>query len=309
MKKFIKYGLSLVIASFIISCSSDDDGVLDTVDPVVLMNSPSNMDEFDPGDEINFDISFVDNVALASYKIDIHWAGDGHTHRPSPMHDHDDLIEWDFEVTGNLTGTVDQVQMTVPIPENAKHDLYHVGVIVLDEAGNEGRMFIDIVIGDVDHDHNHNELDIAEFIILDRGHSPHLEILDTHGNHWHGAFSNGITLHATDNEPIPGDSSWYVRGKAEDEPEAVSLGVTARENHGNHTHSVNIPSEYRLEAELTNPDKADVLYITESHGDHVHFVGLSEGHAHIVFKLVRQSDDEVVYTSPSLRFDVHDHHD
>ncbi|GEM_PF-1212183 len=303
--------LVLALAVFTYSCSSDDDGVMDTEDPVIMLNTPEDRAQFQPGEEIHIDVDFTDNVALSSYKIDIHWAGDGHSHRLVPMHDdhdHDHGEQFDFEETGELSGTEDHIHMHIEVPENAMHGPYHLGVIALDAAGNETTVFRDIAIGDYDFDHDHDhELQVDGFEILDRGHSPHQVILDAHGNHWHGSFSNGITLHATDNDPIPGSSSWYERGPAESQPEAVSLGVRAFEDHGDHTHDISIPGMYRLEAVLTHSGDEDILYISESHGDHVHFVGLADGHAHIVFQLVRQSDGEVVYTSPEFEFEVHDH--
>lgn len=158
--------LLLALAVFTYSCSSDDDGTLDSEAPVVVINEPHLEEAFMPGEEIHIDIDATDNVALASYKIDIHWAGDDHSHRPSTMSDddHDHYAEWDFEVTGDLNSTEDHIHMHVDIPIEFMHEgemklikegEYHFGVIVIDQAGNETSAFRDIFIGD-DHGHDHD---------------------------------------------------------------------------------------------------------------------------------------------------------
>ncbi len=167
---------------------------------------------------------------------------------------------------------------------------------------------LNVLVVHDDHDHD-DELEVDEFIILDRAHSPHEPIADVHDGHWDGDFADGIALSITDEDIVPGSSDWYERGAAGTEPQAVSLGVQAFEIHDDHSHEISIPGSYRLEAVHAHSEDEDVLYISESHGDHVHFVGIGEGHAHVIFQLVDQSNDEVVYESPEFEFDVHGHDD
>lgn len=158
--------LLLALAVFTYSCSSDDDGTLDSDAPVVVINEPHLEEAFMPGEEIEVDIDVTDDVALASYKIDIHWAGDDHSHRPSTMNedDHDYYAEWDFEISDTLSDTSGKILMPISIPIEFMHDgemklikegEYHFGVIVIDQAGNETSAFRDLFIGD-DHDHDHD---------------------------------------------------------------------------------------------------------------------------------------------------------
>lgn len=171
MKKYLVYGLSLALATSIMSCSSDDDAPRDSSAPIIVLNEPFEDEEFEPGEEIHFDADFTDDVALQSYKADIHYAGDGHSHRPAPMsenhdHEHEHSVEWDFEITGMISGTSANAHMHIDIPNLIEHDgemhpikegLYHFSVFALDTAGNQSMIVRDIFIEshhDNDHDHD-----------------------------------------------------------------------------------------------------------------------------------------------------------
>ena len=293
---FTLVGLLFLLLST--SCSSDDDGMMDNQRPEITIHIPEVNQQFDPGEEFFVSMTFTDNVALSSFKFDIHMPSDGHTHRSVPMHDDHELEGWSFEVMGDLEGKEQTIDISEMIPDDAIHGLYHFHIIVLDESGNEARAFRDVIIGD--YELEEVELQVNSFELLDRAHHPHKEILYAHSDHWHGDFTNGIILSSTTNEPIPGSSSWYERGALEDQPEAVSLGVKAYETQGNEVSEINIPQAYRLEAVHTLESGEDALYISASHGDHIHLVGIGNGYALITFQLVRQADGEVVYTSPEI---------
>lgn len=134
--KSIYFFLALFTTFIITSCSSDDDGGTDTVPPTIAIIEPHDDDVFAPGDFIEIEIEFTDNVALASYKIDIHYSGDGHSH---------DLMggfQWEYEESGTLSGTSQTVTTSVQIPEflgdiAIEEGAYHFGVYCLDAAGNE----------------------------------------------------------------------------------------------------------------------------------------------------------------------------
>ncbi len=155
MKKInLVYVLSLTVL-FFTSCSDDDDNNVDTTRPVIVLNEPTDHQEFLPGEEIHFDADFSDNVELGSYKIEIHDASDGHSHR-SAHDDHD--VAWAYEITNQFEAGLrnQNVHTHIDIPvtingEPIKEGHYHLGVFCTDRAGNQSQVFVEIVIGE----HNH----------------------------------------------------------------------------------------------------------------------------------------------------------
>ncbi len=146
-KHFLIYASLLLGTTFIISCSSDDGGNLDTQKPVIVLNEPTNEQAFHPGDEIFIDADFSDNVALASYKIEIHSAGDGHTHKQT------EEGEWSYMETNTIQGNPKnytankqiEIPLTVQGIEIAEGH-YHLGIYLVDTSGNEQQKFIEIEI-------------------------------------------------------------------------------------------------------------------------------------------------------------------
>lgn len=153
--KSIYFFLALFTTFIITSCSSDDDGGTDTVPPTIAIIEPHDHDEFEPGETMHVEIQFADNVALASYKIDIHYAGDGHSHDAR-----DEYEEWDFELQGTLSGTSQTIHAEIEIPEmidghHIREGEYHFGVYAIDAAGNQSVVWIKIEIDDhAHHDHD-----------------------------------------------------------------------------------------------------------------------------------------------------------
>lgn len=147
------YILTFFAAITIVSCSNDDDNI-DTVPPAIQIVEPHAHEEFEAGHAIHAEIIFSDNEALASYKIDIHYAGDGHSHGFT-----DDFEEWDYEQEGTLQGSDYTLHANIDIPEeiNGKpiqEGEYHFGVFCIDAAGNQNVVWRIIVIGEHDgHDH------------------------------------------------------------------------------------------------------------------------------------------------------------
>lgn len=146
MKKY-KSIYAFAFIAILFSCSSDDNSVTDTEKPAIVIHAPTNDQEFHTTDEIYANISFSDNVELASYKIDIHFAGDGHAHRQMQ----DDFIEWNYETAGIISGKNDKINLNITIPENTKEGHYHFGVYALDQAGNQEVQWIELNI----HSHAH----------------------------------------------------------------------------------------------------------------------------------------------------------
>lgn len=159
--------LTLFIAAvFLTSCSSDDDATLDTEKPTISIIEPHNDDEIAPGGEIHFEALFTDNVALASYKIEIHDDFDDHTH--AQVKSSHDLNPWSYEevfqIPAGQTSFEADNHIEVPTTFNGQpisEGIYHLGVYVTDTSGNEEQAFVTIHIendhGDEDEDHGHED--------------------------------------------------------------------------------------------------------------------------------------------------------
>ncbi|MBS7333707.1 MAG: DUF4625 domain-containing protein [Weeksellaceae bacterium] len=128
------------------SCSSDDDK-LDTEKPKIVLGKPTDHQSYELGSTIEVQAILSDNVELGSYKIDIHSDGDGHEHRST-------TTNWDFSDTGVIEGNKEYVlNKTIQIPAgNITEGHYHLGIMVIDKAGNETESYIEIVVGE---DHHH----------------------------------------------------------------------------------------------------------------------------------------------------------
>lgn len=146
--------LSAIFCSslLILSCDKDDDAK-DTTPAVVTISEPGNEEAFAPGSEIHFEAVFSDNVQLASYKVDIHFNGDGHAHKLLANTEETHEV-WDFEYTNKLYGKSQKVHehFDVPTLVNGKpieEGEYHFGVYVIDAAGNQSVVWkkIDIMTG------------------------------------------------------------------------------------------------------------------------------------------------------------------
>ncbi len=147
MKKHIIKLIIPVLALFVVSCSSDDDS-LDSSAPTIVVEEPTMHEEFALGDEIHFDALFTDDVELASYKIDIHNNFDGHEHRGVVPYHNDEPWTYQESFTIPHGNTEYHVHQHIDIPNNILPGDYHFGVILIDAAGNESQVYLEIVIGD-----------------------------------------------------------------------------------------------------------------------------------------------------------------
>jgi hypothetical protein len=145
--KFIILFSIITIVSFS-SCSDD----VDTQNPVIKVNQPRDHDNFHTGDVIEFDAEFSDNQELSEMKIDIHYAGDGHTHKSFRYNGE---VEWDWDTIIRLAGQFQHVQFSINIPDNAKHGEYDFLVFCTDKAGNESFVVLDFDIEKEENDPDH----------------------------------------------------------------------------------------------------------------------------------------------------------
>ncbi len=176
MKKLNFLLMYFVAALLLVSCSSDDedDSTVqpDTERPVVTLNRPTDGEKFEPGDRIHADGNITDNVALSQMRIDVHWAGDGHSHGKTSN-------RWEYVEDIDISGTSWDFHEHITIPDDAEDGKYHFIVYALDAAGNQSEWVeIDIYIED-DHDHGGGG----------HGHGPELDLttpnhdgeMDVHG--------------------------------------------------------------------------------------------------------------------------------
>ncbi|UUV20136.1 DUF4625 domain-containing protein [Paenimyroides aestuarii] len=149
MKKLVSLSFALVSLIAISSCS-DDDAVVDTTKPTVEILAPTDHQEVEPGSVLNIKANLADNVGLASYKIEIHSAEDGHEHKAKQLLAADFEYNSVQEVSGNATNH--SVDHNVSIPTDVAEEHYHVGITVIDVNGNQNQQFVEVFIG---HDHQH----------------------------------------------------------------------------------------------------------------------------------------------------------
>jgi hypothetical protein len=143
--QILVYITSIFVLITFQSCSSDDESA-DTTKPFIVLVSPDEDQHFHAGETIEFQGVFSDNVALASYKIEIHHAEDGHTHK-------NENAEWYYVITANIPGNVSayNANHSIEIPtqidgQPIETGHYHLGVFLIDSSGNEQQKFIEIGI-------------------------------------------------------------------------------------------------------------------------------------------------------------------
>lgn len=145
MKTF-KHVLAIITTLTLFSCSSDSTSP-DTEKPTISIVKPTDEQSVLSGENLAIEIAFSDNVELASYKIEIHYSGDGHSHNRLNTQNED--IPWNYHSEGNLSGKNDIIYSTVQVPINAEHGMYHFGVYALDRAGNQNIQWVEL---DVEHE-------------------------------------------------------------------------------------------------------------------------------------------------------------
>jgi len=158
--KFISVLAIMIALASCSSCSSDDNK--DGEKPTLNIVAPTNGQTVHAGDDMHVDIDFYDNEGLASWKIDIHWAGDEHDHQHKSANvSEDDHVKWSFEKTGDISGKTANLHIHIDVPANTEEGKYHFGVYAIDKAGNQEVQWIDLDIhnhgeGDHDDDHDHD---------------------------------------------------------------------------------------------------------------------------------------------------------
>lgn len=181
---------SIIIAAVallgVLSFSACEMDNVDNEKPMIRIVAPVEDELVKPGSDIHFEVELSDNVALASYKVNIHGAFDGHTHNHAVGSDaalrsvEDEGVEFsktwlesDFialgeepiagkrnatvhhhhiEIPASIIRTINGEQKEMPLKEGH----YHFIVYCTDESGQESFAATEIVISydAVDHDHH-----------------------------------------------------------------------------------------------------------------------------------------------------------
>ena len=140
----IKYIVLLFVSTLIVACESSEE--LDTQKPEINILTPTEHQEIELGQTIEFVAHVSDNVALASYKLEIHRADDGHQHRS-------ESVPWHFEIVENLSGNTAEITHQIPVADTVLEGHYHIGLFVIDQSGNQNQQFVEVYVGEEDHQH------------------------------------------------------------------------------------------------------------------------------------------------------------
>lgn len=153
--KTLEIFATLTLALTLASCEADGD----TTKPEITLESPAEGETFAAdGDGIHFEMELSDDVALGSYKVEIHNNFDGHDHASvtvmrSETVDFSYTNTW-YDIAGQRNATIHHHEIV--IPADATHGDYHFMVYCVDAAGNESYVVRNVVIGD-DDDHDHDD--------------------------------------------------------------------------------------------------------------------------------------------------------
>jgi uncharacterized lipoprotein YbaY len=112
---------------------------------------------FARGDSITIEFTLADPSGINVYKIDIHYAGDGHTHdahshalsataTPEEEDEHEEPWSFQKDYDDQKGKTSAHVTLTLPIPDDIHGGEYHLGILATDAEGNESKVYIDIDI-------------------------------------------------------------------------------------------------------------------------------------------------------------------
>ncbi len=158
MRNFKFLFLALISCAAITSCS---DEVADTTKPVINLIEPADGDSLLIGSDVHFEMELSDDVALSSYKVDIHSA-EGHSHAPASRATADTYsytMTW-YDIEGQKNATIHHHE--IEIPEGVDEGEYHFVVYCLDTNGNESYVANTVILsntvtGDDDDDHDHDD--------------------------------------------------------------------------------------------------------------------------------------------------------
>ncbi len=125
----------------------------DTTAPNIIVSQPAQNDTIEAGEELCIQVTFTDDVALSSYKINIHPNFNGHKHAPRKMSQQSESKTEDLDLTltsqllnDTLTGRNCFRDIDIDIPHNVTRGAYHLLIYCTDLAGNEAYVAQDLNI-------------------------------------------------------------------------------------------------------------------------------------------------------------------
>lgn len=145
----------MIISLFLISCGGDKNdlsppeiSIIDTK-PSEKLLTICGAEEMGfyllSGDTLQFQLEITDNEALSELKVDIHDNFDCHGHGGSqtpafdPPNVDQQTTDWFVLDIKELSGSEENLDLFLPVPENVTAGFYHFGLQVVDEAGNEAQ--------------------------------------------------------------------------------------------------------------------------------------------------------------------------
>jgi len=137
----------LVVSFIVASCSRSSNDPVDTEKPTIVICEPINNAHFHPGEMIHVNFDLADNVGLGSWKIDIHWAGDGHGKEGvASTQDSNTPNRWHFTLSeGDILNQRNaHIHKHIDIPAGIEGGNHHFCVYALDKAGNQAISCVDI---------------------------------------------------------------------------------------------------------------------------------------------------------------------
>lgn len=141
MNKFELYkkvSFSLLVLLSLVSCKKDDTADIDRKKPVISDVSIRNLNGSDHivvGDTLYFECKVRDNKGVSSVKVDIHFAGDGHSHRIL-------TTNLAFTEVFNLDAKMDGFGYQLFVPNNTTPGDYHFTIQAIDLSGNESDIWV-----------------------------------------------------------------------------------------------------------------------------------------------------------------------
>jgi hypothetical protein len=147
----------LLMLAAVTAFSGCDSEEIDTVKPQILLSEPAEEEAYAPGSAIHFVVTLSDNVALASYKVNIHGAFDGHTHsavKPS-LTRATDAEPQPFERTWMESEFIAQGEEPIAGKQQVKEGYYHLTVYCADSSGQESFITREIEITNEAGEHMH----------------------------------------------------------------------------------------------------------------------------------------------------------
>ena len=169
-----KYSILLLLAAVTAfsGCESDD---IDTRKPQIVLSEPAEEEAYAPGSAIHFVVTLSDNVALASYKVNIHGAFDGHTHsavqpsfaratdaEPHPFErtwmESEFIAQGEEPIAGKQQVIINHRLMVIPDSiegRPVKEGHYHLTVYCADSSGQESFITREIEIAYNAWEHQH----------------------------------------------------------------------------------------------------------------------------------------------------------